>query len=211
MSETAAVYETNDFTRMAGIDVSTKVEKKGKFAYLSWPFAVAEFRKNCPNGTWATIKHNGSPVLTTEQGHFVEIEVTPDIDRPLIKFSQLHPILDSNNKPVATPSAFQVNTSIQRCLVKAIAIATGIGLYIYAGEDLPDAAEKNTDHDKAFDKASVTGWCGLCTEAAEKKDIAAFRAWFETHKADILADCNADGLEMVRLHWVAEGLKLAKS
>ena len=77
--------------------------------------------------------------------------------------------------------------------------------------DVTNTHGKETAHDKAFDKASVAGWMGMCTEAAEKKDIAAFRAWFETHKADILADCNADGLEMVRLHWVAEGLKLAKS
>ena len=130
------------FEEMAKIDVSSKVEKKGKFSYLSWPFAVSEFRKNCPLGTWATIKHNGSPVLTTEQGHFVEVEVTPDTTMPDIKFAQIHPILDGANKPVAQPTAFQVNTSIQRCLVKAIAIATGIGLFIYAGEDLPEAEGK---------------------------------------------------------------------
>jgi len=130
------------FEEMAKIDVSSKVEKKGKFSYLSWPYAVSEFRKNCPYGTWATIKHNGSPVLTTEQGHFVEVEVTPDTNTPEIKFAQIHPILDGANKPVTQPTAFQVNTSIQRCLVKAIAIATGIGLFIYAGEDLPESETK---------------------------------------------------------------------
>ncbi len=137
------------FDELSKIDVSGKMEKKGKFSYLSWPFAVSEFRKNCPNGTWATIKHNGSPVLTTDQGHFVEVEVTPDMETPGIKFSQIHPILDSNNKPVQSPNAFQVNTSIQRCLVKAIAIATGIGLFIYAGEDLPEHEEPATPKEQA--------------------------------------------------------------
>ena len=130
------------FDEMSKIDVTAKMEKKGKFTYLSWPFAVSEFRKNCPIGIWSTVKHNGSPVLTTEQGHFVEVEVIPDTSLPDIRFSQLHPILDNNNKSVAAPTAFQVNTSIQRCLVKAIAIATGIGLHIYAGEDLPEQDDK---------------------------------------------------------------------
>lgn len=135
------------FEELSKIDVSPKMEKKGKFTYLSWPYAVSEFRKNCPNGIWATVKHNGSPILTTEQGHFVEVEVTPDTATPEIKFSQIHPILDQSNKPISAPNAFHVNTSIQRCLVKAIAIATGIGLFIYAGEDLPEQEEPATPKD----------------------------------------------------------------
>ena len=46
-------------------------------------------------------------------------------------------MLDAKNRPIAEPSSFDINTSIQRCLVKAIALH-GLGLYIYAGEDLPD-------------------------------------------------------------------------
>jgi len=46
------------------------------------------------------------------------------------------PVLDYRNKPIATPNSFDVNTSIMRCLVKAIAMQ-GLGLYIYAGEDTP--------------------------------------------------------------------------
>jgi hypothetical protein len=57
--------------------------------------------------------------------------------------SQLHPVLDGKNKPIASPTAFDINTSIQRCLVKAIALH-GLGLYIYAGEDLPDSAKTET-------------------------------------------------------------------
>jgi hypothetical protein len=47
-------------------------------------------------------------------------------------------VLDIYNKTIIAPNAFQINTSIQRCLVKAIALH-GLGLYIYAGEDLPEA------------------------------------------------------------------------
>ena len=51
---------------------------------------------------------------------------------------RIHPILDNRNQTVKEPNAFQVNTSIQRCLAKAIALH-GLGLYLYRGEDLPDA------------------------------------------------------------------------
>ena len=50
--------------------------------------------------------------------------------------TQIHPVLDARNRPILAPSSFDINTSIQRCLVKATALH-GLGLYIYAGEDLP--------------------------------------------------------------------------
>jgi hypothetical protein len=52
--------------------------------------------------------------------------------------TQIHPVLDARNRPILAPSSFDINTSIQRCLVKATALH-GLGLYIYAGEDLPQA------------------------------------------------------------------------
>ena len=49
-------------------------------------------------------------------------------------------MLDGKNRPIEAPTAFEINSSLQRCLVKAIALH-GLGLYIYAGEDLPEGAE----------------------------------------------------------------------
>jgi aspartate aminotransferase-like enzyme len=74
------------------------------------------------------------PFQKTEAGFFVEVAVTVQS----VTLSQIHPVLDSKNRPIDMPSAFDINTSIQRCLVKAIALH-GLGLYIYAGEDLPAA------------------------------------------------------------------------
>ena len=54
-----------------------------------------------------------------------------------VTLSQIHPVLDGKNRPIFEPTAFDINTSIQRCLVKAIALH-GLGLYVYAGEDLPN-------------------------------------------------------------------------
>lgn len=79
-------------------------------------------------------RFDGKPYLLCEAGVFVEVAVTVQG----ITLSQIHPVLDGRNRPIPEPTAFEINTSIQRCLVKAIALH-GLGLYIYAGEDLPQA------------------------------------------------------------------------
>jgi len=81
---------------------------------------------------WEVQRFHGLPYLATEAGVFVEVAVTVQG----VRLSQIHPVLDSRNRPLLAPSAFDINTSIQRCLVKAIALH-GLGLYVYAGEDLP--------------------------------------------------------------------------
>jgi hypothetical protein len=123
---------TNYFAELSKIDVSEHIEKKGKFSYLSWAWAVDQLRKKHPDATWEVIRFNGMPFMQTECGYFVEVAVTVNG----VTLSQIHPVLDNFNKPIAKPNSFQINTSIQRCLVKAIALH-GLGLYIYAGEDLP--------------------------------------------------------------------------
>jgi len=124
------------FAAMEKIDVTSHVEKKGKFSYLSWPYAVSEFRKACPSGYWRiTGADTGVPYTKDPSGAYVCVTVYTSPDCP--GFTQVHPVLNHQNKPITSPSSFDVNTSIQRGLVKAIAIATGIGLHIYAGEDLP--------------------------------------------------------------------------
>lgn len=125
--------DTNYFKTLSSINVSDHIEKKGEFSYLSWPFAVSQLRQYDPAATWEVRRFNGLPYLATELGYFVEVAVTVKG----ITFSQIHPILDGRNRPILSPSSFDINTSIQRCLVKAIALH-GLGLYIYAGEDLPE-------------------------------------------------------------------------
>ncbi|EJR51777.1 hypothetical protein IIO_06187 [Bacillus cereus VD115] len=126
----------NYFSKLAQIDCSEHVEKKGRFSYLSWAWAVKKLREVDPTATWEVKRFDGVPYLKTDCGYFVELEVTVQ-GLPL---SQIHPILNNQNKPIAEPNSFDINTSIQRCLVKAIALH-GLGLYIYAGEDLPEIQE----------------------------------------------------------------------
>lgn len=127
MSETK-----NYFAELAVIDVSKHVEKKGRFSYLSWSWAVDQLLKKYPDATWQVVRFDGLPYMKTEVGYFVEVEVTVNN----ITRSQIHPVLDNYNKPIAKPTSFQINSSIQRCLAKAIALH-GLGLYIYSGEDIP--------------------------------------------------------------------------
>lgn len=125
---------SNYFDELNKLDVSKHVEKKGNFSYLSWPYAVGELRKKHPTATWEVCRFNGLPFLSTDaNGCFVEVAVTVEG----VRLSQIHPILDVRNKPIPIPNAFDINTSLQRALVKAIALH-GLGLYIYAGEDLPE-------------------------------------------------------------------------
>jgi len=132
------------FNVLSKIDVSEHTEKKGKFTYLSWAWAVRTLLEHFPEATWIVHEYddglgNGftnQPYMQTPAGAFVQ--VTVDIDS--VKRTQVHPVLDHMNKTVDEPNAFQINTSIQRCLAKAIALH-GLGLYIYAGEDLPQAPD----------------------------------------------------------------------
>ena len=126
------MQESNAFRRLFEIDVAKYVEKKGQFDYLSWPYAVAQLRLADPQAQWEVKRFNGLPYLITDLGVFVEVAVTVQG----VTLSQIHPVLDAKNRPILAPSSFDINTSIQRCLVKAIALH-GLGLSIYAGEDLP--------------------------------------------------------------------------
>lgn len=129
------VVSDNYFARLNAINVNEHVERKGGFSYLSWPYAVAQLRLADPTATWEVRRFNALPYLACDAGVFVEVAVTVQG----VTLSQVHPVLDGRNRPLVAPTAFDINTSIQRCLVKAIALH-GLGLYIYAGEDLPQAA-----------------------------------------------------------------------
>ena len=126
--------KTNYFTELDRVDVTKHVEKKGKFSYLSWAYSVRELKKRHPDATWVVHEYDGIPYIKTECGFFVKVTVTVDG----IDATQVHPVLDHQNKTINAPNAFQINTSIQRCLAKAIALH-GLAIHLYAGEDLPSS------------------------------------------------------------------------
>ena len=117
----------NAFVKLAAIDVNKHVEKKNGFSYLSWAWAVDQLMRQDPAATWAYLE----PV---KWGDTVMVFCTVTAFGKAMT-AQL-PVIDHRNKPIPNPDAFQVNTAMQRCLAKAIALH-GLGLYLYAGEDLP--------------------------------------------------------------------------
>jgi hypothetical protein len=129
----------NTFEVLNKVDVSKFTEKKGQFNYLSWAYAVRELLKVCPDATWEVHlfdNADGTKQPYMKNGTGAYVQVTVDVDN--VKRTQVHPVLDNRNKPIEKPNAFEINTSIQRCLAKAIALH-GLGLYIFAGEDLPES------------------------------------------------------------------------
>ena len=150
MSET----KQSTFMKLFKTDVSEYVKKKGKFSYLSWCYAVQELKRVCPNARWGVTKaEDGSPYFKTDCGYFVEVWV--DVDG--VSLSQVHPVLDNRNQPIENPNAFHINTSLQRALAKAIALH-GLGLYIFAGEDLPEPdALTPAEEDNLYDFAKPLG------------------------------------------------------
>ena len=116
------------------INVNEHTEKKGNLTYLSWAWAWAEILKHDPQATWETHEFNGAPVcFLPDNSALVKVSV---IINNHSKTCWL-PVMDHRNRAITSPDAFAINTSIMRCLVKSIALH-GLGLYIYAGEDLPE-------------------------------------------------------------------------
>jgi hypothetical protein len=117
------------------INVNGHLEKKGNLSYLSWAWAWAEVLKIDPGARWTAHEWDNNPVMYLRNGTAmvkVSVEIKGDIKTCIL------PVMDNRNKAIVDPDAFAVNTAIMRCLAKAIAMH-GLGLYIYAGEDLPEA------------------------------------------------------------------------
>ena len=146
------------FATLNAIDVSAHTEVKGegkdKLTYLSWVWAWQQVKSNYPDANYEVRHWDGKPFLFDEYlGYMVETSVTIQGET----MGMWLPVMDSKNKAmkqfpydyktrsgnktVEAASMFDVNTAIMRCLVKNIAMF-GLGLYIYAGEDLPQEAKE---------------------------------------------------------------------
>jgi hypothetical protein len=125
------------------INVNEHTEKKNNLTYLSWAWAWAKVLEVDPAANYEVEQfvHPDNPNLRVpyqDIGGSCIVWVTVYIFGKAVKV-QL-PVLDYRNKCIPAPNAFDINTSIMRCLTKGIAMH-GLGLYIYAGEDLPMDAE----------------------------------------------------------------------
>ena len=126
----------NYFLALNSVNVNEKVEKKNGLSYLSWAYAWGEIKKADPSANYTVYENaNGWNYHTDGNTAWVKTGVTVNG----IEHIEYLPIMDARNRsiPVASVTSFDVNKAIQRSLTKACA-RHGLGLYIYAGEDLPE-------------------------------------------------------------------------
>lgn len=126
----------NYFAVLNAINVNDKTEKKNGLTYLSWAWAWGEIKKRYPDATYTIYENaNGLNYHTDGKTCWVKTGVTV----AGIEHIEYLPVMDHRNKsiPANAVTSFDVNKAIQRSLTKACA-RHGLGLYIYAGEDLPE-------------------------------------------------------------------------
>lgn len=114
-------------------NVNEHVEKKNNLSYLSWAWAWAEALKADPSASYKVEMFGDKCFMDINGTAMVFVTVTM-FGKPMT--CQL-PVMDYRNKAIPNPDAFAVNTAIMRCMTKALSLH-GLGLYIYAGEDLPE-------------------------------------------------------------------------
>lgn len=125
------------FEEVYAINVNDKTEKKGNLTYLSWPYAWAEFKKVYPDANYKVNEFNGDFCSGNEKmGYMVQTQVTAGEET----HEMWLPVMDVRNHALLQPKMTEINKTIMRCLTKNLAMF-GLGLYIYAGEDLPETAK----------------------------------------------------------------------
>ena len=115
------------------LDVSRYIEKKNNLSYLSWAWAWSQALKADPTATFKVEMFDGKPYVDINGTGMVFVTVTIFGKAMTCQL----PVMDYKNKAIPNPDAFAVNTAIMRCMAKALALH-GLGLFIYAGEDLPE-------------------------------------------------------------------------
>lgn len=130
----------NYFAELNALNVGDKIEKKNGLSYLSWAWAWGEVKKLHPDAQYRIYENaDGWNYHTDGRTCWVKTGVTVEG----IEHIEYLPVMDNRNKSILAEcvTSFDVNKAIQRSLTKALA-RHGLGLYIYAGEDLPEDAQK---------------------------------------------------------------------
>ena len=162
--------EQNYFTELNTVDCSDKIEKKNGLSYLSWAYAWGELKKRFPDAIYTVYENpDGWNYFSDGRTAWVKTGVTVNG----IEHIEYLPIMDFKNKsiPLGNITSFEVNKAIQRSLTKAVA-RHGLGLYIYAGEDLPDETDgKQTVKKASSAKAKAEPTKDTPTNVASYRDL----------------------------------------
>lgn len=182
------------FETLNKVDFKEHVQKKNDLTYLSWAWAWAEVMKHYPDATYEIVKtESGLPYVASELGVMVYTRVTingmtremwlpvMDYQNRAMKLVPYEVKMKYGAEIVPAATMFDVNKTIMRCLVKNLAVF-GLGLYIYAGEDLPEEAKKEA-------LAQAAEQAKQAAEQAAEQDKKNIALWIE-----YCAQQNVDGL-----------------
>ena len=210
MSEQNTVFKT-----LSKINVGDKIEKKGNLNYLSWAFAWQVLKENYPNSNYIVYEnkdgfnyHHDTKTAWAKVGVAVEG----------IEHIEYLPVMDFKNKsiPLNAVTSMDVNKTIQRALTKAIS-RHGLGLYIYAGEDLPIETKDEESSTKQIEKVEVKQLeqkpQPKVTKKIDENQARALCLLFasDEHKNDFLATCKISKIEDLPLSWYDKAIdKLSK-
>ena len=208
VSKTATADEKRAimFEALSALNLNEFVEKRNDLTYLPWSNAFDVLRSVYPSATYKVIRNsNGLPYFADPNtGIMVFTEVTIDgitseCFLPVMDFKNQAMKLEpytyqawnsfkkcNEEKSVAAATMFDINKTIWRCLVKNIAIATGIGLYIFKGEDVPEKSNDDAPAapaPKPFDK-----YAGIKATINGCNDINELMSFYLDHEAEISAN-----------------------
>lgn len=181
--------------KLMALDVKQYVEKKNGLTYLSWAHAWAEALKADPAATFHVDtfqRADGTtiPYMDVNGTGMVWVRVTIFGK----EISCFLPIMDHRNKPIQNPDSFQTNTAIMRCMTKALALH-GLGLHIYAGEDLPMGEEDP----KADTSPKVDAKVNESVEKAQKVSERANAELFADGMVEYVLICKTE--QGLRSYW----------
>ena len=206
------------FNTLYALNVNDRTEKKNGLTYLTWAIAWAEFKKQYPSATYRIVKDANSnlPYFVDERlGIIVYTEVTVDG----LSYEMWLPVMDGANKAmrlepytyqvwdkyknnyvekkVDAADMFNINKTIMRCLVKNLAMF-GLGLYIYAGEDLPEETTETTaeamkpepiKQKRTYTRRTATTpidkYAGIKAALESMKDINSLLNLYNQHKNEV--------------------------
>ena len=198
------------------LNVNEHTEKKNGLTYLSWAWAWAEALKADSSASFEIQMHEGKPYIEINDTAMVFVTVTM-FGKPLTCFL---PVMNGSNKPISFEGrtiqtrngpmtekidSFNVNTALMRCLTKCLAMH-GMGLYIYAGEDLPEPEEVAEEPPKKVAKTSETIVLKKRTQPTEWDNSDASRQLFADQMIKYADHCTK--IDDLNSYWMNNQLQL---